>query len=274
MTDQLEQFDPANVALGKKLGVVEDPRTFKFRTFMPMHLPVVGRDWRMARNTRTVPMFDNDRIGCCTIASQAHGAIAHEISTSQSDIRKVPITDEDVRIGYSAISGYDPRTGRNDNGAYMLDALNYRRRVGIGREPDGSPHKIAGFVKVDHNKPEELRVACAIFGGLYLGIWLPNSAVRQTGPNKLWDVPEQGPQGEGEPGSWGGHAVWQVGFTQKDCTIYTWAREQRMTWDFIAAYVDEAYAVISEDWLRSRSQTTHRGFNVQQLQGYLEELAR
>lgn len=86
--------------------------------------------------------------------------------------------------------------------------------------------------------------AAAIFGGVYIGIALPLSAQRQTGPGKTWDVLLQ----DGAPGSWGGHAVNVVQYDPEGLTVVTWGFLQRMTWRFWSTYVDEAWAVLPAEW--------------------------
>jgi len=264
-------FDPASVALGKKLGVVDDPRTFHLRTLLDLQaLPKIPANWRYAHALRTVPMFANDAHGDCTCARHGHRITAQEYVTQQ---REAPLTDSDVLAVYSAVTGFDPATGAHDNGAYMLDVENHMRRSGMGREKDGSRHTISAFVKVDHTNHAEVAAAINLFGGVGIGVWLPLSAQAQTDPDLEWKGPDHGEwTGPYEPGSWGGHAIEGIGFNRRGVEAYTWGREQFMTWDFWDHCVDECYAEISEDWLR-RGGTTVRGFNLGQLQGWLSELS-
>jgi hypothetical protein len=259
-----------NVCLGKKLGVVEDPRTFHLRALLdPVALPKPPVSWRFATALRNVPMFANDRYGCCTCASHGHRIVAQEYSTQQHE---VALKDNDVLEAYSAVTGFNPLDRRTDNGAYMLDVANYMRRTGMGREKDGSRHTVEAFVKVNHVAQGEVKTACNLFGGVWVGVWLPVSAQVQTGPGLMWDRPEgQSLTGVYEPGSWGGHAVHAIGYNKMGVQIYTWGQEQFLTWRFWAAYVDEAYAFISEDWFRAGG-TTPRGFKVEQLRNWLSEL--
>ena len=49
-------------------------------------------------------------------------------------------SDKQVVAAYSAITGYNPSTGANDNGAVEIDVLNYWRQTGI------AGHKIGAYV--------------------------------------------------------------------------------------------------------------------------------
>lgn len=184
------------------------------------------------------PVYGNDAIGDCTCASAAHKII----SWSTYAGARQQVTTADVIAAYSAVSGYDPRTGANDNGAVMQDVLGHWRKEGIGG------HKILGFAQVDVSDYQEVRAALWVFGGLYLGFWVPQSAFDQFRQGQPWDV---------VAGSTirGGHAV-NAGITldvEGDVLdrfqVVTWGRVQAMTRAFWNRYVDEAWAVISPEWL-------------------------
>lgn len=255
-----------DLKLGKKLGRVVDPRTFQLPEFMPrtalseLHIPDA---WRLAGNRHKVPMYKNDAYGDCTIVSSAHRIIVQEAAVAQ---RELTITEEQV------VSKYFKLSGGQDTGLYMLDVANDQRHVGLGQERDGTPHTVLAFIEVPVQKLEYVRAAALVFGGLWAGVWLPMSA--QDGYRQgLWDVPPQGPIGDGAPGSWGGHAIYLPGYDEAGLPLYTWAHEIKMTWAFWRAYVDECFVFITEDYLRRIQQTTPRGFDVARLQGYMRELS-
>ena len=50
-------------------------------------------------------------------------------------------------------------------------------------------------------------------------------------------------------GSWGGHAVPVVAYDTEGLTCVTWGALKKMTWSFWLAYAEEAYAVVSEDFI-------------------------
>ncbi len=117
--------------------------------------------------------------------------------------------------------------------------LNYWRQKGI------AGHKILGFAALDPRHVEQIKQSVYLFGGTYIGVQLPLSAQDQD----TWDVPPSGPIGNGEPGSWGGHAVCVVAYNAKGLWVVTWGKLLFMTWAFWQTYCDEAYAVFSTDML-------------------------
>jgi hypothetical protein len=148
----------------------------------------------------------------------------------------------DVITAYSAVSGYDPDTGHHDDGAYLRTVLRHWETHGIGG------HKIEGFASIDPLKDREVRHAIEAFGGVYLGLQLPITA----GSQKTWSVPKEGLVREGRPGSWGGHAVNALGYDEDYLYFVTFGERTKMTWEFLHSYCDEAYAVVSMDFVRSR----------------------
>jgi hypothetical protein len=247
--------------LGKKLGVVKDPRTISAHRLLTTSK--APPEHRVAHNLRTVPVFANDTYGDCTFASQGHRIEAQENSSRQ---REIELTDADVIDGYSAVTGFQPDDPSTDNGAYELDVLNYMRKVGIGREKDGSRHTIGAFAAVDWRSYMNFKIAHYVFGGLKVCAGLPIAAQSQ----KVWDVTSGL---DGEPGSWGGHSMYCVGYDDQGITVYTWGREKRATWAWVDTYVDECYAVISEDYFR-RGGLTPQGFSLEKLTRQLEDIDR
>ena len=100
-------------------------------------------------------------------------------------------------------------------------------------------------VALEPGNVDHVKDAINIFGGCYIGVALPVSAQRQ----ETWTVPQGGPTGQGAPGSWGGHAVICVAYNPRRVTCITWGRAKQMTWRFFTTYCEEAYAVVSKDWL-------------------------
>jgi hypothetical protein len=112
-----------------------------------------------------------------------------------------------------------------------------------------------------------VRQASTLFGGIYIGLELPVTAQDQD----VWAVPAGGAKGPGAPGSWGGHAVNVVGYDAHGLTVITWGAKKRMTWAFWDAYCEEAYALLSRDFIRASGKAPS-GFSLAQLQKDLAAL--
>lgn len=198
----------------------------------------------------TWPVYLNDRIGDCTCAGAAHIIEAESTyGRGSTDL----VTDRDVLTAYEAVSGYDPKTGRNDDGAVMQQVLSYWRKTGIGG------HTILAFAEVDHRNLDLLHAAMATFGSLYIGIHVPESAMTQFHEGKPWDV-VLGSRIEG------GHAI-NAGWYDAEAGLWkivTWGAVQEMTQAFWDAYVEEAWVVIAPEWL-STAGTSPNGLDLHAL---------
>lgn len=226
--------DHSKMKLGKH-AARHDPRTLLLANYLTADLgpAPVSQDW--TAKVKEWPMFDNDTIGDCTCAAAGHMIEAWTASAAT----EVDPTDAQILAAYEAISGYVPGEPGTDRGANELDVLKYWRTDGI------AGHQIQAFVAVEPKNHEHLKDAVWLFGGAYLGLSLPTSAQKQV----VWSVPPGGPIGAGQPGSWGGHAVPVVEYDAVGLTVVTWGMLKRMTWTFLDTYCDEAYAILSGDFI-------------------------
>lgn len=247
-----------NVKLGK-LPKREDPRTLKLETYLTPALaaPPPAADWTI--KVESWPMFKNDTVGDCTCAAAGHDIEAWTVTATGVEAQ---VADQEVIVAYSAITGYNPTTGANDNGANVLDVLKYWRTTGI------AGHYIGAFAEVGPTNHQEVEQSVYLFGGLYLGLNMPTTAQEQTSAKEPWDV---GTGPDAQPGSWGGHAVPLLAYDQTSLTVVTWGALQKMTWSFLDTYCDEAYALISQDWLGS-ADASPAGLNIQQLNSDLAQI--
>lgn len=247
-----------NMKLGKQ-PPRHDPRTLQLASYMRLEaLPALPAKENWGGKVTAWGMMKNDTIGDCTCAAAGH---LIEEWTSNVGQEVVP-SDDTIIAAYSAITGYDPQTGNNDNGAVELDVLNYWRKTGIANR------KIDAYVALEPGNHDHIRAAVYIFGGCYIGLQLPNSAKRQ----RVWSVPPEGTQGDGAPGSWGGHAVPVVAYDSLGLIVVTWGMLKRMTWNFWDAYCDEAYAILSEDFV-NENKIAASGIDLQDLQADLNQIA-
>jgi hypothetical protein len=164
---------------------------------------------RLGKEDSPLAHDENDVVGDCTCACAGH--MIEQWTTYSKGVPFTP-TDQQVIAAYSAITGYDPSTGNNDDGAAILDVLNYWRKTGV------AGHRIMAFATLDPSSRAEVEDSVFLFGNCYLGVQLPVTAQNQT----VWAVPPGGATGPGAPGSWGGHANPVVAYDQRGLTVVTW----------------------------------------------------
>lgn len=222
-----------------KLAPKIDARTLQLRNYLDTAvLPTIPAQFDWSSKVPSWPLYGNDILGDCTAASVAHMLMCW---SANANTEIIP-TDQDVVKLYSAVSGYDPSTGENDNGAVEIDVLNYWRRHGI------ASHKITAYASLQPRNHDHIKAAVYLFGGVYIGLALPLTAENQD----IWDMTPEGVRGNGRPNSWGGHAVNITSFDEQYLTCVTWGSLKKMTWSFWQHYCDEGYAILSKDFIDSK----------------------
>lgn len=248
------------IVLSRKLGKLPpkfDARTLQLRRYLPpVELPAAPPSVDYAARVPAWGVMANDRVGDCTCAACGHMVMEW---TANSRRGIVP-SDAAVLRMYSAVTGYDPATGANDNGATCIDVLNYWRRHGLSR------HKILAYAQAPPGDTMHVKQALYLFEGLYLGLAMPLSAKKQ----KIWAKPAGGWRGDGEPGSWGGHAVPAIAYDADCVSVITWGYVQKMSWAFFHRCVDESYACVSRDMLKAGR--CPLGFDLPTLMRDLQEI--
>jgi hypothetical protein len=202
------------------------------------------------------PMYGNDTIGDCTCACVGHQIQAWTRYTGA----EVDVPEDEIIQLYSAVSGYDPSTGANDNGANVQDVLTYWRQSGV----PVAGHKILAFAQL--KDLSKIHDALWMFGSVYLGINFPQSAMDQFNADQPWDV-------SGDGTIVGGHAipVQYAGTGACPYQVVTWAKLQGMTQAFLDTYCEEAWIIITDDWLDKNGHTPE-GLDLAQLGADLSQL--
>lgn len=256
-------MQPRHLPLGKRIPR-HDARTLQIAKYLTPRLPDPPRAvaWTVACDEHW-PMYANDRVGDCTCATAAHLIQAW---TANGQAKEIEVSERSVLDFYTKVTGYDPARPSTDKGAVELDVLRAWRKTGIvGLR--GRVHKIGAFAAVSLSDRILVEDSIHLFGGIYTGFALPESAQEQS----VWDVPPGGTRrGKGKVGSWGGHAVPILDYDPRGLTCITWGKAQRMTWSFFKAYCDEAYAILSEDFLSSKTKKTPAGFDLETLRRDLD----
>ena len=261
LRDDPTRVDPKKLKLGKQIAR-HDPRTLLMASYITPSLPTPPATCDLTTKVKSWGMMENDQIGDCTCAAAGHLLMEW---TANAGKKMFTPTDKQVVAAYSAITGYNPATGANDNGAVEIDVLNYWRQSGV------AGHKIGAYVALEPSNHNHIMDSVFIFEGCYIGLQLPISAQAQVQNHQPWSVPPGGTTGDGAKGSWGGHAVPVVAYDSRGVTVVTWGALQAMTWSFWEAYCDEAYAILSADTLTGK-ETTPAGFSLSELQADLADL--
>lgn len=188
-----------------------------------------------ASKVRMWPGYMNDQIGDCTAAGIAHSVQAWTAYSKGL----VTLPNSAVLSLYEAF-GYVPGHPDTDNGVVEQDMLRYVQQHGV------AGHKILAYAQVDHRNPDAMKTALHLFGSLYLGANMPQSAMEQTGSGQPWTV-EAGSPYEG------GHCfVAQRWDTSADpMQVVTWGAMQRVSIEWWLANGLEAWVMISEDWFNA-----------------------
>lgn len=218
---------------------------------------VFGHVW----NDTKIDMDGNDQAGCCVWST-----FAHLVQCMQRGIGapEAPFTAQSVLSDYSAVTGYNGKP-ETDHGTYVKDGASYWRQTGIV-DGDGKRHKIEVYVDIRINDPDELFQAAHDFGGVALGLQMPDSAVEQFEQGKPWTVPFR-------KTIVGGHAVALVGRNSSGhAIIATWNGIIAATPEFLRTFVDECVAFISLEYLDARG-INPRGYDRAELQRRLALLS-
>lgn len=221
-----------------KPKAIKDPRSLKitdYLTVSQLQIPD-AYDWTTVKKNGW-GVFGNKSINDCTCAAAGHMIKCWTANAST----EFEVSEEAILNTYITLSKYDPITRKNDDGVNMLDALKYWRKNGIDR------HRIQVFATVPHDRREIVKASIYLFGGIYVGLDMPKSSKHQK---KIWEVKPGGLKGDNRPGSWGGHAVAILAYDEEYLTCITYGQKQKMTWDFWETYNDEAYAIITQDFIK------------------------
>jgi hypothetical protein len=186
----------------------------------------------------TWPMYGNDTLGDCTAAAAGH---QREAWTSYGRGVTTLTDDADVLSFYEACSGYIPGRPDTDNGAVMQDCCNYWRKTGLAGD------RILAFFKINPANIAEVKAALYLFGGCYVGINIPTSALDQFDAGKPWDY-----QPTLDNSIEGGHCV-HLGAMDASgvMTVTTWGRTQLVTPAWWNHFTEECWGLASLDWINT-----------------------
>lgn len=232
-----------------------DPRTALSRSGLP---PVpLNQDVDRASAVRSWPMYGNDSLGDCTIAAIGHmyGAWTQYATGSEA-----LFSDTAIQETYSRVGGYVPGDPSTDNGCVMQDVLSDQHATGID-DSAGKVHRVAGYAAFGNPADEMLLgQVLDVFGTVYVGINCQASIQQEFSDGQPWTwTPGEAVEG--------GHAIClqrRLGSGSAPLEYVTWGALQAATAGFQAHAAEEAWAVVTQDWLQANG-TTVEGLDLRQL---------
>jgi hypothetical protein len=184
-------------------------------------------------------MFLNDTIGDCTAADCGNAMIWRSAAAGKPIVPTVA----DVLGVYEATSGYrpddpnNPQSNASDQGADENTVSAYMVSNGIaGHKAEATAPIIAGAW--DYGAFQRLKWAIIVFGGVRLGVNLPNSAEDQTNNNQPWSL-------SGDQTIAGGHDVFCISYDPTMFYVATWGQRQAVMPDWMEKFTEEGHA---ESW--------------------------
>lgn len=207
------------------------------------------------------PMYLNDQLGDCTEAGKGHMIQA---LSAWGEGKELTVTDNQVEAWYERDGGYVPGDPSTDNGCVMQDVLNNWNL------DDKALFPISEFAELkDYYSIAKVKQALYLFGAVYVGVNLPQSAVDQFNAGLPWTyVP-------GSPIA-GGHAIVLSEVLAAGNTdvmhLVTWGQLQPASISWWNHYVEEAWVVLSPDWV-NKSGVDPSGFNYAQLQSDFQQVS-
>jgi hypothetical protein len=232
-----------------------DPRAALSRAGLP---PVpLTQDVDRASAVSSWPMYLNDSLGDCTIAAIGH---MYGAWTQYAGAGEALFSDAAIQETYSRVGGYVPGNPDTDQGCNMQDVLADQRSTGID-DTSGKVHKVAGFAAFGNPADEDLLgQVLDVFGTVYVGINCQASILTEFNEQKPWTWT----RGEAVEG---GHAIClqrRLGSGSAPLEYVTWGALQPATTGFQAHAAEEAWAVVTDDWLQANG-TSVEGLDLQQL---------
>lgn len=250
----------SNLQLGKK-PATHDPRDLEYEQYRAVTpFPALPHEFGQEALIDDWGVLGNDRYGDCVWAGGDHETMLWNASVG----RQVIFDDDTALADYASATGFDPKSGSNDNGTDMREAMNYRRKNGL-IDVNDDRHKIAAYVALEPGNWNHVMEALYLFGVVAIGIEFPDTAFDQFERGKPWTV---------RPGAniEGGHYVPLVGRHSHHVHCVTWGKIQPITMRFFEKYCDEAYAPLSEEMLSGGRSL--QGFDIEQLQKDLSLLGK
>lgn len=249
-----------------KLGkgpAVRDARNLRLEDYT-LKLPKVPGTVDYISKVPSWPMFGNDTLGDCVAAAAGHMVMNW---TEYAGALATP-TETQI-VDFYSNSGYVPGQPSTDQGWDLLPALKVWKTNGIG---GGGQHKIVAYVELTTGSWGELRQAVTLFGNAYVGFQLPDYVVPEGPGAPDWTEIPWVYQNGAQPDPNNGHCIPIMAYAPADSgdalgqhgRFVSWAAVMHMNAPFYENFSDEAYAVVTQDWIE-KDGLSPSGFDTAQL---------
>jgi hypothetical protein len=254
--------------LGRK-AVKTDSRTLKLAPYMKTLAPPPSlvdwlrgvKSWGMMLNgpdSNAPAGVPSDGLGDCTIAAVGH---AVQVWSGTAGDREITVADSVILQYYEQWDGYVLGNTSTDNGGICLDVLNNWKAQGF------HGHMLTAFADPVVTNHTEVMQAIYLFGGVYIGMNVPNYIMNGDTIPTLWNTPKAGD----DTTIAGGHCVFAAAYNNVGVTFISWGGVYKMTWAFWDMFVDEAHCLLAPNWITTKGVTV-KGFNLAQLQTDLSQI--
>lgn len=192
----------------------------------------------------------------CTIAGEAHLIGAQSVYAGRPEVL---FANSEVQSVYSRVGGYVPGNPSTDNGCEMSDVLADLKQNGIN-DTAGVNHKCEGYASLGNPADEDLLAQCLdVFGSVYVGFNVQQHMETEFSNGQVWTW---------QPGDSlvGGHCVvlqrrYPEGSMHGVLEYWTWGARQRADFTWQARAVEEAWVVVTRDWIAANG-TSVAGMNL------------
>lgn len=250
----------------------------RFRNFARLAVPEhpAGKDDNLVK-LDDWQVLGNDLAGDCNAVAWAN--TRRLVTATLAKQENYPDQDEVWAFYRTQNPDFDPHGSKDTDGPESpadagMDIQTGLEHLHAHGGPDGAP--VVAFARVDPTDLEEVEAAIAVFGSLWLGIFVLDANQTEFGENRSWtDV--RGAEIDG------GHAVIGGGYVPEsgrhkgtDITFVTWGKETKFApsfWNGSAhgrRLVEEAWVVVWPEHLGS--QQFLAGVDLDQLKADYHEL--
>ena len=192
------------------------------------HLSAICNNLKINDYRLLFPMDGNDIYSCCTIAGLAHFIT---LWNGLIGVKKIPSEE-------SVVALYKQLSGGKDTGLNELDVLNYIRRNSFDNE------SILAYVNIANHKDHTLiKQAISLFGGVYCGMNIQESASDDFDNGKVWTAGKL---------TGDGHCIIVIDYSATGVTVLTWGGLIQATWGWWDCCIDECHPILPMEAMNKR----------------------